>query len=49
MLVGREGIILERAKDLKIDLDKRIKIANAAISQKNQDYIDYMYNNLAFL
>ena len=46
VLVGREGIILERAKDLKIDLDKRIKIANAAISQKNQDYIDYMYNNL---
>ncbi len=48
VLVGREKKIVEKMKQLNISKKKRegIVITNAALSEKIDDYIDFLYNRL---
>jgi malate dehydrogenase (oxaloacetate-decarboxylating)(NADP+) len=46
ILVGRQSIIDARMKDLGVMDKSQIQISNAAICDKNQEYIDSMYKSL---
>ena len=45
ILIGKEKIVLENMKEANID-PKGIKIYNAAISEENNKYADYIYSKL---
>ena len=47
ILVGRDDVIKENARNAGIDLDKRgIEIINARLSRKNGIYADYLYERM---
>jgi malate dehydrogenase (oxaloacetate-decarboxylating)(NADP+) len=46
LLVGREAPIRESAKNLGIELGDGIEIINAALSQRNTTYANYLYERL---
>jgi malate dehydrogenase (oxaloacetate-decarboxylating)(NADP+) len=45
ILVGKEEIVLENMKEANVD-PEGIKISNAALSEENQRYTDYLYKKL---
>ena len=47
ILVGRDDVIKENARNAGVDLDKRgIEIINARLSRKNGVYADYLYERM---
>jgi len=46
LLVGREDQILEAAKTQGIELDGRVEIHNARLSNRNAEYADFLYKRL---
>jgi len=46
LLVGREDQILDAAKTQGIELDERLEIHNARLSNRNSEYADFLYKRL---
>ncbi|AHX11346.1 NADP-dependent malic enzyme [Neorickettsia helminthoeca str. Oregon] len=46
ILVGRSSLIEERMQEMNLSSRSGIEILNAAVSKKNDEYIEYMYRTL---